>query len=199
MVRGGTIVGDIFRLPICLAGAGFIWARGSLLFFMNKSVTDNAFSSLLDFTQMCSVVAVSIAVLIMGERLSDRRSLVVMATLGCIFSVIAAPLITNVLPVAQSEQTFRLWGRFWMAWRRVCYGSPGDCAGALRSWRHRSGVSQLDARLGAHDSCWLRFVGIGLSRRGLADLFSDAAPNYFDSCLLCNDKNIGAPRIRGGG
>lgn len=137
-------MGDIFRLPICLAGAGFIWARGSLLFFMNKSVTDNAFSSLLDFTQMCSVVAVSIAVLIMGERLSDRRSLVVMATLGCIFSVIAAPLITNVLPVAQSEQTFRLLGQvldgvaqgmLWIAWGiALVRFDLGDIEAAFLSW-----------------------------------------------------------------
>lgn len=137
-------MGDIFRLPICLAGAGFIWARGSLLFFMNKSVADNEFSSLLDLTQMCSVVAVSIVVLIMGERLSDRRNLVAMATFGCVLSVMAAPLITNVLPVAQSEQTFRLLGQvldgmaqgmLWIAWGIVLVRFDfGDIEAAFLSW-----------------------------------------------------------------
>ena len=118
-------MGNVLRLPLCLIGGGFIWARGSLLFFLNKSVVISSSGAVSDLFQMTAVILASSIVFAGGERLSCNRSILSMALIGCVVSIFSTPCIMGTVPHLIDPFAINLIGQIldgfgqslmWIAW-----------------------------------------------------------------------------------
>lgn len=121
----GAFMGNVLRLPLCLIGGGFIWARGSLLFFLNKSVVVSSLGAVSDLFQMTAVILASAIVFTGGKHLSRNRSIISMALVGCVASILSTPCIMGTIPCMIDLFIINLIGQvldglgqslMWIAW-----------------------------------------------------------------------------------